>query len=312
MFKKRVYGPVPSRRFGLSLGVDMVKFKVCSYDCIYCQLGRTTDKTAKKQMFYNPEDVLHDVEQALKKGPRPDVITFAGSGEPTLYAGLGPVVTGIKELTDIPLILLTNGSMLSDSDVAQAAARCDIVAPSLDAGNAKAFQKVNRPTPVIDFDAMIKGLISFRKLFRGQYRLEVFLTAGITDNMDELKDLAALIRQIQPDTIDINTAVRPVPGGMELKVSDLILVEAQRIFGPGASVIASFKREKGHAFEDSRIDTQDVLESLLRRPQTLLDLADALQAHPQEVLKHLTILKSENRIISRQADKETFWSAHEE
>jgi len=311
MFKKRVYGPVPSRRFGLSLGVDVVKFKACSYDCIYCQLGRTTDLIAQRAEFYSPQEVLNDVEDALRNGPRPDVITFAGSGEPTLYSGLGNVIDGIKSMTDIPLILLTNGSLLGETELARIVAKCDIVAPSLDAGDAETFQKVNRPVSGMDFDTMVNGLISFRKIFKGQYRLEVFLAAGITDNANALKKIAGIIKKIQPDTIDINTAVRPVPGGMELKVSDHILVEAQEIFGPKSSVIASFRREGGSAFEDSRISTQDVMESLLRRPQTLLDLADALQAHPQEVLKHLALLKTEGRIQSRQAGKDTFWSAHE-
>lgn len=302
---------MPSRRFGLSLGVDVVKFKACSYDCIYCQLGRTTDLTLKKTPFYSPQEVLRNVAEALEKGPIPDVITFAGSGEPTLYAGLGEVIMGIKELTDIPLVLLTNGSLLGDPDVRAAVAHCDIVAPSLDAGDAETFQKVNRPSNGIDFDIMVKGLISFRKAFKGQYRLEVFLAAGITDNTGALNKLSALIKEIQPDAIDINTAVRPVPGGMELKVADHILVEAQQAFGPKSSVIASFRRKGGRAFDDSRISTQDVMESLLRRPQTLVDLAEALQAHPQEVLKHLAILKSKNRIQSIQTGKDTFWSAHE-
>ncbi len=311
MFKKRVYGPVPSRRFGLSLGVDVVPFKACTYDCIYCQLGRTTDLRNERAMFYTPQEVLTDIKDALQKGPRPDVITFAGSGEPTLYAGLGEVVTGIKALTDIPLVLLTNGSLLMDPDVADAAARCDVVAPSLDAGDADTFRKVNRPDPGVDFDAMVNGLVAFRKRFKGQYRLEVFLNAALTDNTEALHRIAALIEHIQPDAIDINTAVRPVPGGMELKVPDHVLVEAQQVFGPRSSVIASFRRAGGRAFDDSRITTQDVLESLLRRPQTLIDLAEALQAHPQEVLKHLALLKSQGQIQSRQSGKDTYWSAHE-
>jgi wyosine [tRNA(Phe)-imidazoG37] synthetase (radical SAM superfamily) len=133
----RTYGPVPSRRFGLSLGVDLVPHKTCPYDCVYCQLGPTTCLTTERRDFYPVDDVLRDVEDALADGPRPDVITLAGSGEPTLYRSLPQLFAGIRDLSDVPILLITNGALLFDEDVAGAARGADILAPSLDAGDAR-------------------------------------------------------------------------------------------------------------------------------------------------------------------------------
>ena len=168
-----VFGPVPSRRLGRSLGVDLVPLKTCSYDCIYCQLGRTTCKTIERKEWVPLDAVLNELEGKLST--RPDYITLSGSGEPTLYSRLDEVIERIKSITDIPVAVLTNGSLLWQEDVQQQLAAADLVMPSLDAGDPATFHLVNRPHEALTFEKMLSGLIAFRQHFHGRYWLEVLL-----------------------------------------------------------------------------------------------------------------------------------------
>ena len=158
-----VYGPVPSRRLGRSLGVDIVPFKVCTYDCIYCQLGRTTQKTLDRAVLVPINQVVQELEGVLGRVPRPDYVTVSGSGEPTLHAELGRLTAQIKKITDVPLAIITNGSLLFRAEVREACRTADLVVPSLDAGDESAFQYVNRPHPSLSFEQVVQGLIQFRE-----------------------------------------------------------------------------------------------------------------------------------------------------
>lgn len=181
-----VYGPVPSRRLGWSLGVDLVPYKTCTYDCVYCQLGRTTRQTLERGEYVPTSQILEGVERALAsleehRGRRPDWIGLAGSGEPTLHSHLGEVVAAIKARTNVPVAVLTNGSLLWSRSVRQELAEADLVLPSLDAGDEALFHYVNRPHPDLDFDQVVQGLVDFRREFRRPIWLEVFLLGGVTD-----------------------------------------------------------------------------------------------------------------------------------
>ena len=173
-----VFGPVPSRRLGRSLGVDLVPFKTCSYDCIYCQLGRTSCKTVERKQWVPLDDVLAELKEKLST--RPDYITLSGSGEPTLFWRTGELIDRIKAMTDVPVAVLTNGSLLWCKDVRDQLTNADLVIPSLDAGDQSMFRAVNRPHEDISFERMLDGLIAFRKAFGGQYWLEIMLLAGHT------------------------------------------------------------------------------------------------------------------------------------
>lgn len=172
------FGPVPSRRLGRSLGVDLVPFKTCSYDCIYCQLGPTTCKTIERKAWVPLEQVVAELPQRLAS--KPDYITLSGSGEPTLHAQLDELIARIKTLTDIPVAVLTNGSMLWQKDLRRQLLRADLVVPSLDAGDETMFQLVNRPHSQISLDKMLNGLVAFRQEFPGAYWLEVMVVGGYT------------------------------------------------------------------------------------------------------------------------------------
>ena len=202
-----IFGPVPSRRLGRSLGVDLVPFKTCTYDCIYCQLGRTTNKTVERREWVPLDDVLAELKDKLATSP--DYITLSGSGEPTLHSRIGEVIEQIRSLTDVPVAVLTNGSLLWQEDVRRQLVTADLVVPSLDAGNRTVFQVVNRPHPDISFEKLLEGLAAFRNEYGGMYWLEVFVLAGYTAIPAEAQKLAECVRRIAPDRVQLNTVTRP-------------------------------------------------------------------------------------------------------
>jgi wyosine [tRNA(Phe)-imidazoG37] synthetase (radical SAM superfamily) len=205
-----VYGPVPSRRLGRSLGVDLIPYKTCTYDCVYCQLGRTTTLTLRREEYVPVDAVVAEVERRLAAlDAPPDYVTLAGSGEPTLHAGLGDIVADIRRRTDVPLAVLTNGSLLSEPAVADALAGVDLVVPSLDAPAAAMWRQVNRPHPDLDWETMLEGLIGFTRRFAGRVWLEVMLLADWTAEEMEVAALAMLADRIRPERVQFNTAVRP-------------------------------------------------------------------------------------------------------
>ena len=273
----RIYGPVPSRRFGLSLGVDIVPHKTCPLDCIYCQLGETDCLQVETEMFYSLEDILRDVKEALDEGPAPDVITLAGSGEPTLYARLGELIDELKKLSDAPVLLITNAVLLTRPEVAAAALKADILAPSLDAGDREMFEAINKPHPDIDFDAVVEALVQVTNAHPGEVRLEVMLIRNLNDNRENIEKIAAITRRIKCDRIDINTPVRPpVPERGALPCDEDTLELAKSILEPKATPIAKFEKRhrpvaQTHEFND--VD-KNVRETLLRRPCTLNDICN--------------------------------------
>ena len=282
--KQLVYGPVPSRRLGRSLGVDLVPLKTCTYDCVYCQLGRTTYKTVRRQRWVDPSDVVAQVRARLES--EPDVIALAGSGEPTLHAGIGDVIAGIKRLTDVPVAVITNGSLLSRPTVRRGLAAADIVLPSLDAPSDGLFQLVNRPHRALRFEDVVAAMIAFRNGYRGQVWLEVMLLDGVTGMVAEVERLAELAARIAPDRIQLNTAVRPPAESFVAPVADGSLRELAGLFTPHAEVIADTlpadgDRVAGHA---------DILALLSRRPCTVADIAAGLGIHHGVALKAATAL----------------------
>ncbi len=215
-----IYGPVPSRRLGRSLGIDLVPYKACSYDCVYCQLGRTTCHTSRRRSYVDPAEVLTELKGRLSRGPAPDYISLAGSGEPTLCRGLEELISGIKALTRIPVAVITNGSLLSRLPVAEALLSADLVVPSLDAGDEKTFRLINRPCRGIGFGEMARGLVEFGQSFRGRLDLEVFLVAGLNDSADQVKRIARLAERIAPRRVQLNTVARPPAESWAGAVSD--------------------------------------------------------------------------------------------
>lgn len=308
-----IYGPVPSRRFGLSLGVDVVPHKVCSHDCIYCQVGPTTELTAEPREFFPPDEILADVAAALEDGSRPDVITLAGSGEPTLYAPLGALIDGLHALADVPVLLITNGSLLWRPEVAGAAMKADILAPSLDAGDAAMFGRVNRPAPGITFERFVDGLRDVARRHPGEVRLEVMLVRGVNDSDESLRAIAGILKTLRFDRLDLNTPVRPpVPERGALPCDEETLGRAVALFGPKAAPIGKFTPRAagpggaGRSFSDF---DKDIRETLRRRPCTAGDLAASLGAPPHVVRDSLDRLVAAGLVEAREGSTGTYYAA---
>ena len=298
-----VYGPVPSRRLGRSLGVDLVPFKTCTYDCVYCQLGPTTHKTATRERWVEPSRVLEQVRGRLAS--RPDVIALAGSGEPTLYAGLGEVIEGIKAMADVPLVVITNGSLLGRPDVQRDLAGADVVLPSLDAGDDASYRAVNRPHESLGFDELVEGMAAFSASFSGEIWLEVMLLDGVTGTGAMVEKFARLAARIGPDRIQLNTVVRPPAEQGARPVSPESLEHFASAFTPRAEVIAGAPGLD----PDQEATAGDVLSLVSRRPCTVTDVAAGLGLHQNTALKALTALVERGEAERRNHGGGVFYAA---
>lgn len=299
-----IFGPVPSRRLGRSLGVDLVPFKTCTYDCIYCQLGRTTNKTVERREYVPLNDVLDQL--CVRLATEPDYITLSGSGEPTLYSRLDELIDGIRSRTNIPVAVLTNGSLLWQPEVRRQLMNAQIVIPSLDAGDSMMFKAVNRPHESIAFETMLEGLKAFRREYKGDYILEVFLLAGHTAIESEIVKIACCAGRINPDRVQLNTVVRPAAEDYAFRVKKKQLEEMADFFVPPADILDEYKGCSDRMF---RAGEESVLALLRRRPCSMEDIAQGLAIHRQEVKKHLEQLQSKGLIEIRKSCGDVFYGA---
>ena len=300
---KYLFGPVPSRRFGRSLGVDLVPFKKCSFDCVFCQLGKT-DKTTMERKAYAPiEDVLGELGEWLERDGRADFITLSGSGEPTLHKDFGKVFDFVRDNSDISTLLLTNSSTLMNAEVRAGAAKADVVKASLSAWDQESLVRMNRPSSELGFDEIVEGLKLFREEYGGELRLEVFLVAGVNDCAEDVSRIASLADSIRPDLVQLNTAVRP-PAEKIGAVSRAKMEELARLFNQPSEVIANFKSAGGGASQTGR---EEILAMLKRRPCTVSHIAEVFGMHRNEAVKHIALLM-ESGVIERKEEKgETYY-----
>jgi wyosine [tRNA(Phe)-imidazoG37] synthetase (radical SAM superfamily) len=304
-----VFGPVPSRRLGRSLGVDIVPRKVCTLDCVYCQVGRTTELTVRRGEFVPVEAVLAEVGAAIARGPRPDYVTISGSGEPTLNVRLGEIIAGVRKLTDVPVAIITNGTLLGEAEVRRDCAGADLVAPSLDAGDEETYQRINRPTRGLTLAALVEGLAAFRREFAGKYWLETFFVAGVNDSPEQVAKMRALVERIGPDRVQVNTATRPTAEAEVGAVGAARLAEIAQALGPKAEVIADFKAQASGGA--AKISEEAVLAMILRRPVTAEDIAAGLGATMGEVERVVAGLGTAGRITSNQRGGKVYYEAGE-
>ncbi|MFA5183709.1 MAG: radical SAM protein [Syntrophales bacterium] len=289
----RLFGPVPSRRLGRSLGVDLIPPKTCPYDCIYCEVGPTTHQTCTR-FAYQTEAIIQELAAYLQDSSQePDIITLAGSGEPTLNLGLGRIIRAVKSMTRIPVAVLTNGALLYLPEVRRDLAGADVVLPSLDAARPETYAAINRPLAELSLDSLLQGLKDFRREYPGQIWLEVMLIKGLNDTEAELGLLRQALSDLAPDKIQLNTAVRPVVADCARPL-DLKEMEAAAAFlGGPVEVIASFNRG---AIAGAPVDDEDFVAMLSRRPMTAPDLAQALGLPLAQVEKRLQRLEAAGRI----------------
>ena len=271
-----VFGPVRSRRLGRSLGVDPIALKTCNWNCVYCQLGRSASLARERKEYVPIEDVMGDVERAVRACAPGEVdwITFGGSGEPTLHAGLGRMIRAVKEMTDIPVAVLTNGSLLYLPEVQVDLMTADAVLPTLDAGTEELYQRTNRPRPELVFDRLVSGLVAFSRIYGGKLWVEVMLVKGLNDGDDALGDLAAILDRIRPHEVHITLPVRAPAESWVSPPDDDRLMRAAAILGPRARIMAGPAAPLDLA---AHTDIEaSVVEILTRHPMSVQDLNDVL------------------------------------
>jgi len=326
---RHVFGPVPSRRLSRSLGIDPVPFKTCTFDCIYCQLGRTTQKTVERKEYVPYKVVVKELRDYLSNAPPFDFVTFSGSGEPTLNKALGKMISAIRELTEAQIAVLTNGSLLFDEQVVEDLSGADVVLPSLDAAFEEIFRRVNRPHESISLQKLVEGLKKFRKRFKGEIWVEVMLLSGVNDGEEHLLALARLLREVDAEKVQLNTPVRPSPercaalseSGLERALKFFLEegVPAAEIFPsvpsiPTASASSTtdaftakeqVRGVRGIEWERKKSEVQALLS---RRPCTVEEISTSLGLNVSEVVKYLRILESEGKLIMRKHGERTFFA----
>jgi wyosine [tRNA(Phe)-imidazoG37] synthetase (radical SAM superfamily) len=294
---RTIFGPVPSRRLGRSLGIDVISPKTCTYDCVYCESGRTTDLSIERQLFVPPEQVLGELDRYFQEHPRgADVLTLSSAGEPTLYLGLGDLLKEIKRrFPHLPLVVLTNGSLLWDPQVRKELHLADRVVPSLDAANEEVFHRINRPHHGLELADLIEGIRHFGRDYPGRFHLEIMLVAGLNDDEEQLKALARIAESLDPDRIELNTVVRPPACSGVRGLSHQQMQAAADWFSPERTeIIGEFRR---HACGEPGSDLATrILELLRRRPCTSEQMGDSLAVSHEALKERLFELEREGAV----------------
>ncbi|MBN1254700.1 MAG: radical SAM protein [Deltaproteobacteria bacterium] len=295
---KYTYGPVPSRRLGRSLGVDLVPKKICTYDCIYCQIGRTTHQTIERKEYSPVRFILRDVKETLKEWhDKVDYVAISGSGEPTLNNAIGEVIDEIKKMTSVPVAVITNSSLMHLEEVRKALIKADLIMPSLDAATPSVFRTVNRPYPSLEVTQIIDGLTALRGEYKGKIWLEILLCRGVNDGNEEIDALREAIRIIRPDKVHLNTVVRPGAENYAAALSQERMEQIRAALGKNVEIIAEFA---GHEDLISSADIEEkIIRTVQRRPETPDGLAKALGLHELEVVKVLDKLAKKGRVKYR-------------
>jgi len=288
-----LFGPVPSRRFSRSLGIDLTPPKTCTLDCVFCQLGETTHQTLTRDEYVPTQKVLAELEHWLKNGGTADYITLSGSGEPTLHNRFGEVLQYVHEHSKIPCVLLTNGTLLHLPEVSEAACKADIVKISLSAWDDGSYRWINRPHAALTFDDLYKGIKAFCSRFTGKIWLEVFMIAGMNALPSDVTKIAAAAKALSPDRIHLNTAVRPPAHDFVMPVPREKLQRFASFFTPTAEVIAAFKTEHSPAVQ---ANADQLMTLLKRRPCTVDQMTRLFNMHPNELAKYTGQLLKDGRI----------------
>ncbi len=303
-----VYGPVPSRRLGRSLGIDLVPYKVCSYDCFYCQLGHTTLLTGERKEYVPIQAVLNDLDAAISRKKTIDCVTLAGSGEPTLNSGVGVLIREIKRRYSLPVAVITNGSLLWRPELREEMAPADFVLPSLDAGDEQMFKSVNRPHPSIDYEMMVDGLVRFAEEYEGEIRLEVMLLKYVNSTETELKKIVDRVNAIGPTRVQLNTVYRPPCEQYAFPMTERDLEKAASYFKRPVDIIRSESAPKpGDSSETP--DDADILTMIERRPCTLEDISAGLETSSLEIVKRIEHLIGSKKLVERRTNGRVYFSA---
>jgi wyosine [tRNA(Phe)-imidazoG37] synthetase (radical SAM superfamily) len=304
------FGPVPSRRLGQSLGIDTIPLKTCNWNCIYCQLGRSKPLQNERKVYVPPKEIISEVKTALTSHQPGEIdwITFVGSGEPTLHAGIDRLIKEVKEFTNIPVAVITNGSLLFEQSVRDALYQADAVLPSLDAGTPQLYKKINRPHPSVPFERYVNGLISFRQDYESQFWVEVMLINGLNDTQEALTDIAKILTDVQPDKIHIGMPTRPPVEAWVKPPDEEGIMRAIAILGEVAQVIHPQEGLFDLSGSENAVDA--IIGIITRHPMSEDQLLSALTQFPPEererIIESLLASKKTQR-VERFGNK--FWCA---
>lgn len=302
-----LFGPVSSRRLGLSLGIDLLPPKICTFDCIYCEIGRTTQCTVERKEYVPAGDVLLEAEAYLasESADQLDFVTITASGEPTLHSKIGDIISKLKDVSPKPLAVLTNGSLLYLPAVRKALLKADLILPSLDAVRPATFQKINRPARPIMIEKVISGLKHMRQEYNGQIWLEMLFVRDINDDPEELDEMRKVLLDIQPDRIQLNTVDRPPAEEYAAPLNCTELERIKEYFGEKAEVVVRFERQIGKG-SHSMVENE-ILSMLARRPCTVEDISGLLNISKKEVTDFMSSLIKKRKAQSKTYDRRIFY-----
>jgi wyosine [tRNA(Phe)-imidazoG37] synthetase (radical SAM superfamily) len=303
-----IFGPVSSRRLGRSLGIDLVPFKTCTYNCVYCECGATTRWTTRREIFFPLEELYAELADFLSSSPPLDFITFSGSGEPTLSLSIGEVIRFLKDnYPSYRIAVLTNGSLLSDPDVRRDLLPADVVLPTLSTIVKQTFLKIHRPNHEISLEGMLTGLVQFRKEYSGEIWLEVFIIPGLNTSDEELAGLRRIIKKIKPDRVQLNTLDRPGTEEWVLPANRMELDRVQRMLDIAPTEIVESYPSHARKSSFAEDPVEQIYEMLKRRPCTVEDLTSATGLHFMEVEKLLREMAATHDLLVKREGRGLFY-----
>ncbi len=312
---KYLFGPVNSRRLGLSLGIDLLPSKICNLNCIYCEVGATTDLTCERKVYVPTEGVIGEIDELLsqKSSKDIDVYTITGTGEPTLHSDIGKIIRYLKKHTGKPVAVLTNGTLLYLKSVRDDLSAADIVIPSLDSARSSSYRKVNRPATCAALDDIIEGLRIFCKNFQGEVWLEILLSQGMNDTPEDINALEGAIKEIQPDRVQLNTVARPPLEKYAIPLSrermEEIADRLKGVFDGSVDMLVDFEKRSRVNFQPVVIS--EIIQMLKRRPCTASDICEALNLDRGEIDKALMELEKDNKIRPVIHNGDKYYHFHE-
>ena len=302
-----IFGPVPSRRLGRSLGIDVVPPKTCSFDCIYCESGPTTRLSLRRENFADSSEILAELDEFFRLHPdAADALTFSSAGEPTLFSGIGELIARVKKAYPrLPLIVLTNGSLLWEPEVRRDLLKADRVVPSLDAASTGVFTKINRPHPSLDLARIIEGIGAFRSEYKGRLHIEIVLVSGVNDSDEELSALARTIEPLKPDKVELNTVVRPPAHHGTVGLTKSQMARAASFFGSVDTETVGVFRARTAGSDEESLGAR-IVETVGRRPCTMSELAASLGVPEKTVELESARLQSQGELAVRLFDGKLF------
>ncbi len=303
-----IFGPVPSRRLGLSLGVDLVPSKVCPMDCVYCECGRTTLRTSVRKPWADPALVIAELKERLEVLPEPECVTFSGAGEPTLNSGIGEVIGFLKSRSpDSPVALLTNGALLEDEKVRKDISGVDIVIPTLSAVSQEVFERISRPEPGLTASGIVEGIRKLSRESSSRLWVEVFIVPGINDDPREVALIRETLLQIEPDKVHLNTLDRPASEPWVRPAPTERMEELRRYMRPlDTEIILPPKSMGAGKLRGSEMES-GILELISRRPCTPEDISQVFGVSEKEAETYLQELLNSGRIFVEKRERGDFY-----